>query len=59
MRRPPFSALGGYGERVEKAADIKPAIERGLIQNAKGIPALLEFITVEENRIPRNLPQSL
>ncbi len=49
-------ALGGYGERVEKAAEVKPAIARGLAHAAEGKPALLEFITAEEGRIPRNLP---
>ncbi len=52
-------ALGGYGERVEKAAEVKPAIERGLAHAAQGKPALLEFITSEEGRIPRNLPAGL
>ena len=52
-------ALGGYGERVEKAAGVKPAIARGLAHAAEGKPALLEFITSEEGRIPRNLPAGL
>ena len=52
-------ALGGYGERVEKAAEVKPAIARGLAHAAEGKPALLEFITSEEGRIPRNLPAGL
>ena len=52
-------ALGGYGERVEKAAEVKPAIARGLAHAAEGKPALLEFITSEEARIPRNLPAGL
>ena len=52
-------ALGGYGERVDKAAEVKPAIARGLAHAAEGRPALLEFITSEEGRIPRNLPVGL
>ena len=52
-------ALGGYGERVEKITEIRPAISRALSQIDEGVPALLEFITKEESRIPRNLPQSL
>ena len=52
-------ALGGYGERVEKAAEVKPAIRRGLAHAAQGRPALLEFITSEEGRIPRKLPAGL
>ena len=38
-------ALGFYAERVEKPADILPALERGLGMVAKGQPALIEFIT--------------
>ncbi len=49
-------ALGGYGERITAAAEIIPAIGRAVAQTAQGIPALLEFITCEESRIPRNLP---
>jgi acetolactate synthase I/II/III large subunit len=41
-------ALGGYGERVEKPEDIVGAFERAKLENAKGRPALLEFITREE-----------
>jgi acetolactate synthase I/II/III large subunit len=41
-------ALGGYGERVERPADIIPAIERAQEQIAAGKPALLEVITREE-----------
>ena len=52
-------ALGGYGERVEKPADLKPAFKRGLAQAADGVPALLECITAEESRCPRNLPETL
>ena len=52
-------ALGGYGERVEDPADLESAIARGLAQTANGVPALLECITSEEARIPRNLPASL
>lgn len=52
-------AMGGHGERVQKVAEIKPAMQRALAQTSKGVPALLEFITKEESRIPRNLPTSL
>ena len=44
------SALGGYAERIEDPAEIKPAIKRALARNDEGEPALLEFITTEENR---------
>jgi thiamine pyrophosphate-dependent acetolactate synthase large subunit-like protein len=40
--------LGGYSERVEKPADIIPAIQRAQEQIAAGKPALLEVITREE-----------
>jgi acetolactate synthase-1/2/3 large subunit len=38
-------AFGGYGERVEKANEIIPAIKRGIQKTKEGIPVLLEFIT--------------
>jgi len=38
-------ALGFYAERVEKPAEILPAIERASGIVAKGQPALIEFIT--------------
>lgn len=40
--------LGGYTERVEKAADLKPAFERGIAQTKAGRAVLLEVITREE-----------
>lgn len=49
------TALGGYGETVEDPAQIILALKRALDQNAKGVPALLQMITSEEGRIPRNL----
>ena len=41
-------ALGGYGERVTRPAEIVPAIRRGIEQTQSGTPALLEFITAKE-----------
>src|SRR6266702_7881545 len=38
-------AFGGYGERVEKAGEIVPAIKRGIQKTKDGVPVLLEFIT--------------
>jgi thiamine pyrophosphate-dependent acetolactate synthase large subunit-like protein len=38
-------AFGGYGERVEKANEIVPAITRGIQKTKEGVPVLLEFIT--------------
>jgi len=41
-------AMGGRAERVEKPAEIIPAIERARRANEEGHAALLEFITSEE-----------
>jgi acetolactate synthase-1/2/3 large subunit len=41
-------AMGGHAERVEKPAEIRPAIERARKLNADGHAVLLEFITSEE-----------
>jgi acetolactate synthase-1/2/3 large subunit len=46
-------ALGGYGERIEKAGDIAAAIRRGIAATQAGQPALLEFITAREKRASR------
>lgn len=46
-------AFGGYGERVTKAAEIVPAIRRGIEQTQRGVPALLEFITRKEIALSR------
>ena len=46
-------ALGGYGERVEKPADIIPAIKRGIAATQAGKPALLEFITTKEVEVSK------
>lgn len=46
-------AFGGHGERVEKPADIIPAIKRGIAQTREGKPALLEFITSRETQVSR------
>jgi acetolactate synthase-1/2/3 large subunit len=37
-----LKALGGYGELVEKPADLEPAIERAF---ASGVPALINVVT--------------
>ncbi len=42
--------LGAYSERVERPDEISPAVGRAMAANAKGQPALLEFITVEDNK---------
>jgi len=46
-------ALGAYGERVEDPSEIGPAVQRAQAEMAKGRPALLEFMTCEENRLAR------
>jgi acetolactate synthase-1/2/3 large subunit len=46
-------ALGAYGERVEKPADIVPAIRRGIAATEKGQPALIEFITTKEVEVSK------
>jgi len=46
-------ALGGYGERIEKPADIVPAINRGIKATQEGKPALLEFITTKEVEVSK------
>ena len=46
-------ALGAYGERVSDPAEIVAAIGRAEAEMAKGRPALLEFMTSEENRLSR------
>ena len=46
-------ALGGYAERVESPADIKPALQRAArISKEDARPVLLEFITSEETALP-------
>ncbi len=46
-------AFGGYGERVLDAAEIVPAIKRGIAQTQAGVPVLLEFITCKETEVSR------
>lgn len=41
-------AFGGYGERVEKPAEIIPAIKRAIRATEEGKPALLEILTSQE-----------
>jgi thiamine pyrophosphate-dependent acetolactate synthase large subunit-like protein len=46
-------SLGAYGERVEDPAQIIPAIGRARAAIANGQPALIEFMTKEENTLSR------
>jgi acetolactate synthase-1/2/3 large subunit len=41
-------AFGGYSERVEKPADVVPAIKRAIQKTKQGKSVLLEFITAKE-----------
>ena len=50
-------ALGAYGERIEDPREIIPAIGRAQEAMATGIPALLEFMTKEENTLSRYPPR--
>lgn len=52
-------ALGGYGERITEPDHLIPAIHHALEANDQGKPAILEVISSEEDRIPRNLPTTL
>ena len=47
------NALGTHGERVEDPADIVSAIQRAREVISTGRPALLEFMTKEENTLAR------
>ena len=38
-------ALGGYGEYVERPADIRPALERAMAAVKAGQPALVNVVT--------------
>lgn len=46
-------SLGAYSERIEDPSEIMPAIGRARNAINSGIPALLEFMTKEENRLAR------
>jgi len=53
---PDFAAfarlLGAHGERVEKGADLVPALERAL---ASGLPALIDVIQDSHEGLPPGL----
>lgn len=46
-------ALGAHGERVEDPNEIIPAIQRAIEYMKDGKPALIEFMTKEENSLAR------
>ena len=46
--------LGGYAERVEKVADLKAALGRGVEQTRAGRPSLIEVRTSEEKRFAKD-----
>jgi acetolactate synthase I/II/III large subunit len=41
-------SLGAFAERIERPADVGPAIRRGIAVTREGRPAVLEFLTREE-----------
>lgn len=45
--------LGAYGEKVETPENLASAIQRGLEANSKGLPAVLEIITKEEENVSK------
>jgi acetolactate synthase-1/2/3 large subunit len=53
--------LGAYGERIERPADIGPALERAARITMEGRPALLEIMTRQEpvlSKFPSNNPRN-
>src|SRR5204863_8326623 len=44
-------AFGGYGERIEKANEIIPAIKRGIQKTQAGAPVLLDRITEQADDV--------
>jgi len=46
-------ALGGHGERISQVDEIIPAIKRGIAATEAGKPALLEFMTSQEQDFSR------
>jgi acetolactate synthase-1/2/3 large subunit len=50
--QPDFAAIARacecYGEKIEDAPDIRPALERALLANGQGTPAVLDFIVARE-----------
>ena len=51
-------SLGAYAERVEDPSEIIPAIGRARVAMDNGVPALLEFMTKEENNLSKYAPGS-
>jgi acetolactate synthase-1/2/3 large subunit len=45
--------LGAHAERVERPSEIAPAVKRALAETARGRPAVLEMVTVEDNKASR------
>jgi acetolactate synthase-1/2/3 large subunit len=50
------TALGAHGERIEDPTEIVPALKRAQEATANGQPAVLEFMTKEENSLSRYAP---
>ena len=47
------TSLGAHAERVEDPKEIIPAIQRAIESMKDGKPALIEFMTKEENSLSR------
>lgn len=47
-----MEAFGGFGQRVRRPEDIRPAIREGIEKTRSGTPVLLEFITKHETDYP-------
>lgn len=49
---PDFAAIARacqcHGEKVETSGQIRPALERALVANAQGVPALIDFVVARE-----------
>ena len=46
-------ALGANAQRIEDPSLVKRAIQKGIEATKRGQPALIEFITKEENRLSK------
>ena len=49
-------SLGAHAERVERPAEVAPAVAGAVRANAAGRPAVLEMITREEEAFPKFWP---
>ncbi len=52
-------SLGAHAERVVDPGDVAAALRRALDANSDGTPSVIEVISADEERIPRDLPEGL